>query len=59
MTDRNKGDAEHEYFGHLEMRVSRELAGMRQKELRYLWCDGFIPDEFRVVGRRCHIAGSV
>ncbi len=50
---------EREYFGHLEMRVSRELAGMRQRELRELWCDGFIPDDFNVVGNRCRITGSV
>lgn len=41
------------------MRVSRELAGMRRKELRELWCDGFIPEDFTVVGSRCRITGSV
>ena len=41
------------------MRVSGELAGMRQRELRSLWCDGFIPDVFEVVGQRCRISGEV
>lgn len=50
---------EPEYFGRLEMRVSRELAGMRRPELRDLWCDGFIPEAFAVVGRRCRVGGSV
>jgi hypothetical protein len=50
---------ESEFFDHLEMRVSRELEGMRQKELRALGCDGFIPEEFNVVARRCRISGRV
>ncbi len=50
---------ERDYFGHLEMRVSRELAGLRQRELRSLWCDGFIADAFEVVGERCRVSGKV
>ncbi len=50
---------ESEYFGHLERRVSRELAGMRQRELRGWWCDGFIPEKFVVTGEGCHVAGKV
>jgi hypothetical protein len=50
---------ERDYFGHLEMRVSRELAGMRQRELQSLWCDGFIADAFEVVGERCRMTGQV
>jgi hypothetical protein len=50
---------EHEYFLNLEMRVTRELAGMRQKELTSLWCDGFIPAQFAIVGQRCRITGDV
>src|SRR3954454_4228033 len=41
------------------MRVSRELSGMRQRELRGWWCDGFIPDVFEIVGQRCRIVGKV
>ena len=50
---------ERDYFGHLEMRVSRELAGMRQRDLRSWWCDGFIPEAFEVVGERCRVSGRV
>jgi len=50
---------EREYFAHLEMRVCRELNGLRQKELHGFWCDGFIPEEFSVVGVRCRMSGFV
>ena len=50
---------EAEFFIALEMRVTRELLGMRQKELTALWCDGFIPDHFVVVGKCCNITGRV
>jgi hypothetical protein len=50
---------EREYFGHLEMRVSRELAGMRQRELQSLWCDGLIAEAFEIVGERCRMTGQV
>ena len=32
---------------------------MRQRELRSLWCDGFIADAFEVVGERCRMTGQV
>lgn len=41
------------------MRISRELAGMRQRDLQWWWCDGFIPDALEVVGERCRITGKV
>ena len=41
------------------MRISRELAGMRQRDLQSWWCDGFIPDAFEVVGERCRMKGKV
>jgi hypothetical protein len=50
---------ETEYFGHLEMRVSRELEGMRQPELRSCWCDGFLPEKFVVTRSGSHVAGQV
>lgn len=34
------------YWTALEYRVCRELAGMRDKQLRAWWCDGFIPETF-------------
>jgi len=48
---------ETEYFGHLEMRVSRELEGMRQPELRGWWCDGLLPEKFVVTRSGSHVAG--
>src|SRR4051794_8272972 len=30
---------------------------MRDDRLRGLWCDGFIPEDFAVVGQRCRISG--
>jgi hypothetical protein len=50
---------EHEYFGHLEMRVSRELAGMRDQRLRGLWCDGFVRENFVISPGGSHVAGRV
>ena len=53
------GVTETEYFHHLERRVSGELAGMRQRELRSWWCDGFLPERFVATDRGCHGAGRV
>jgi hypothetical protein len=46
------------YWATLEYRVCRELAGMPDRQLQSLWCDGFIPDQYllddnkpRVIGR--------
>lgn len=50
---------EADYFRHLEMRVSRELEGMRRKELRGMWCDGFLPEKFVVTPGGSHVAGKV
>ena len=37
---------EADYWLRLEFRVCRELAGMEDKALRSLWCDGFIPEVY-------------
>ena len=50
---------ETEYFDHLEMRVSRELADMRQRELSRWWCDGFLPEKFVVTRSGSHVGGRV
>ena len=50
---------EQEYFGRLEMRISRELAGMREEHLHGMWCDGFLPEKFVVTGSGSHVAGRV
>jgi hypothetical protein len=34
---------ESDYWRSLEFRVAREFAGMPQNDLRYFWCDGFVP----------------
>lgn len=54
-----------EYFwGALEYRLCRELAGMDERHLRGLWCDGIYPTQYllddpapRIVGR-AWICGS-
>ena len=49
---------EADYWARLEYRVSREFAGMAERRLRSLWCEGFIPQQYlfseptpRIVGR--------
>ena len=37
---------ETEFWSDLEFRLCRELAALPQNELRYLWCDGFIPEAY-------------
>src|SRR5258705_7611243 len=41
------------FWLHLEYRVCRELAGMAPREVRFFWCDGFIPRRtYPETGRR-------
>jgi hypothetical protein len=49
---------EHEYWSRLEFRVCREFAGMPDGKLRNKWCDGFIPSQYLVTGRRPRIVGK-
>jgi hypothetical protein len=37
---------ENEFWGWLERRVCREFQGLQESSLRYLWCDGFLVDEY-------------
>jgi hypothetical protein len=37
---------EADFWTSLEWRVSRELEGMSDNRLRYLWCDGFKPQYY-------------
>jgi hypothetical protein len=39
---------ETDYWAKLEFRVCREFARMEENALRFLWCDGFIPEEYLV-----------
>ena len=47
---------EREFWTALEFRVSREIQRFRDNRLRFLFCDGFIPDDVQpsedaIVGR--------
>jgi hypothetical protein len=48
---------EADYWAALEYRVCREFAGMRDRHLRYLWCDGFIPEQYALDGPSPSVAG--
>jgi len=51
---------ESEYFIALEYRVCRELAGMRDKQLRTVWCDGFLSEpQIEISRRHRRITGKV
>ncbi len=45
------------FWDHLEYRVSREFAGMREKHLQGMWCDGFVPVQYILDDPSPHIAG--
>ncbi len=48
---------ESDYWDHLEFRVCREFWGMSENQLRCLWCDGFIPEQFHLAGPSPRITG--
>jgi hypothetical protein len=48
---------EADYWVSLEYRVGREFAGMRENHLRYLWCDGFVPERYLLDDRPPRITG--
>jgi hypothetical protein len=50
---------EGDYWVSLEYRICREFAGMSERRLRYLWCDGFIPGEYLLDDPRPRITGRV
>ena len=37
---------EADYWKELEFRITRELARLEDRARRFLWCDGFIPEEY-------------
>jgi hypothetical protein len=37
---------ESDFWEHLEFRLCREFAGLPENHLRFLWCDGFIPEQY-------------
>lgn len=48
---------ESDYWVSLEFRVCREFAGMPENHLRFLWCDGFIPEQYLLNALSPHITG--
>lgn len=48
---------ERDYWASLEYRVTHELAGMSDRDVRSLWCDGFIAESYHFDGKRPHITG--
>jgi hypothetical protein len=48
---------ESDYWVNLEFRVCREFAGMLENRLRFLWCDGFIPEQYLLEGPSPRIRG--
>jgi len=50
---------EKEFWLRLEYRVCREIDGLRTREFRGLWCDGFIPQYFDDSGERPAVRGRV
>jgi hypothetical protein len=50
---------ESDYWVALEFRVCREFAGTPANHLRFLWCDGFLPEQYTVGGPSPCIKGRV
>ncbi len=50
---------EADYWANLEYRVCREFAGMPDRRLQYLWCDGFIPYDHLLDDPKPQIVGRV
>jgi hypothetical protein len=48
---------ERDYWLSLEYRICHEFAGMEDRNLRYLWCDGFIPARCLLDGPDPRITG--
>jgi hypothetical protein len=54
---RDSAVSESEYWKLLEFRVSRELRQMPERSRRYLWCDGFVPEQYVFSGSSPRIVG--
>jgi hypothetical protein len=48
---------ETEFWGRLEYRVCEELRGFAGDQLRWLWCDGLIPERYDQHAGQWHISG--
>ncbi len=50
---------EAEYWLRLEFRLEPEFQGLRERRLRYWWCDGFLPQQYLVDQSPPRILGRV
>lgn len=48
---------EKDYWVALEFRLCEEMAGIPECKARGLWCDGFLPDEYRLEEGACSVLG--
>jgi hypothetical protein len=48
---------EADYWVSLEYRICREFEGMRNWDLRHLWCDGVNPERYNLSGQQPRISG--
>jgi hypothetical protein len=56
----NGGDwmSEADFWVRLEYRLCDEFAGMPERRLQYLWCDGFIPSQYLLDGHLPRVTGK-
>ncbi len=50
---------ESDYWVALEFRICHEFAGMQENHLRFLWCDGLLPEQYQLEGPSPCINGRV
>jgi hypothetical protein len=48
---------EEDFWNRLEYRICREFAGFEDRQLRAIWCDGLVPDEYELHGAQPRIRG--
>jgi hypothetical protein len=49
---------EADFWLHLEYRICREFAGMANRSLRFLWCDGLVPARYHLNDSDPRITGT-
>jgi hypothetical protein len=49
---------ETDFWSCLEYRVCRELQGSLDPQLRYFWCDGFLPEDYLIAGEPPTVSGQ-
>jgi len=48
---------EQEFWRRLEFRICAEFAGFADRQLRFYWCDGLVPDDYDLTGAEPHVSG--